>query len=182
MRKHIRRTSGAGIALAFIMIAAPVSAAQVDYFLKIDGIKGESQNSRHPDEIEILSWSWGCSQSASDGSVDAHDFLLWQRHSRTTPLLAEALLTKKELTSATLVGELQTSQEPVPYLIIRMKPVYITSYQTGGSSGDVVPVDQISMNYTEIKYEYRTYDEATSRPLETFTGGFDKSTGVFLPD
>ncbi len=38
---------------------------------------------------------------------------------------------------------------------IKMKPVYVTSYQTGGSSSDVVPVDQISLNFSKIEYEYK---------------------------
>ena len=33
--------------------------ADVDYFLKISGIQGESQDRTHRDEIEVRSWSWG---------------------------------------------------------------------------------------------------------------------------
>ena len=33
--------------------------ATVDYFLKFDGIKGESADSKHKDEIDVESWSWG---------------------------------------------------------------------------------------------------------------------------
>lgn len=33
--------------------------AQVDFFLKIDGIKGESTDKAHKGEIEIESFSWG---------------------------------------------------------------------------------------------------------------------------
>jgi hypothetical protein len=35
----------------------------VDYFLKIDGIDGESADSKHKDEIDVDSWSWGASQT-----------------------------------------------------------------------------------------------------------------------
>jgi type VI secretion system secreted protein Hcp len=34
------------------------------YFLKIDGIPGESLDSKHKDEIDVLSWSWGETQPA----------------------------------------------------------------------------------------------------------------------
>ena len=34
----------------------------VDYFLKLDGIEGESADSNHKNEIQIMSWSWGASQ------------------------------------------------------------------------------------------------------------------------
>ncbi len=30
----------------------------VDMFLKIDDVKGEAQDARHKDEIEVLSWTW----------------------------------------------------------------------------------------------------------------------------
>ena len=37
----------------------------VDYFLKLDGIQGESADTNHKDEIQIMSWSWGGSQVSS---------------------------------------------------------------------------------------------------------------------
>ena len=33
--------------------------AAVDYFIKFDGIKGESTDAKHKDEIDVESWSWG---------------------------------------------------------------------------------------------------------------------------
>ncbi len=36
-----------------------------DVFIKIDGIAGESQDSTHPDEIEVLGWSWNVAQQSS---------------------------------------------------------------------------------------------------------------------
>ena len=37
----------------------------VDMFIKIGDIKGESRDAKHKDEIDVLSWSWGMSQSGS---------------------------------------------------------------------------------------------------------------------
>ena len=39
--------------------------AQIDAFLKLDKINGESTDSKHKDEIEILSWNWGSSNSGT---------------------------------------------------------------------------------------------------------------------
>ena len=33
--------------------------AAFDYFLKLDGIPGESTDAKHKGEIDVLSWSWG---------------------------------------------------------------------------------------------------------------------------
>src|SRR5664279_5125033 len=54
----------------------------VDFFLKIDGIKGESMDSTHKDEIDLQSWSWGETQTGShafgggggSGKVSMQDF------------------------------------------------------------------------------------------------------------
>ncbi len=37
----------------------------VDYFLKLDGIDGESADSNHKNEIQIMSWSWGAANVSS---------------------------------------------------------------------------------------------------------------------
>ena len=42
--------------------------AAVDYFLKIDGIDGESQDAKHKNEIHIESWSFGATQGGTSGS------------------------------------------------------------------------------------------------------------------
>ena len=36
-----------------------------DAFLKINGIEGESQDDKHKNQIEILSYSFGASQTAT---------------------------------------------------------------------------------------------------------------------
>ena len=42
------------------------------------------------------------------------------------------------------------------YLTVKFTDLLVSSYQTGGSgSGDVVPLDQISMNFSKIEFEYK---------------------------
>ena len=41
--------------------------ATVDFFLKIEGIEGESEDRAHKGEIEILSWSWGVTNAGTSG-------------------------------------------------------------------------------------------------------------------
>ena len=49
--------------------------AQVDYFLKVKGIDGESADGKHKGEIDVESWSWGETQSGTGhfGGVDDGD-------------------------------------------------------------------------------------------------------------
>ena len=41
------------------------------------------------------------------------------------------------------------------YLKIKFSDVLVSSYQTGGSQGDVLPMDQVSMNFSKIEMEYK---------------------------
>lgn len=59
------------IALASALcVPAAASAAGADYYLKIEGVDGESKDEKHKDEIEILSYSWGATRSGN-GQADA---------------------------------------------------------------------------------------------------------------
>src|SRR6185436_15713679 len=39
--------------------AGPIPTTPGDYFLRVDGMPGESLDDRHPDWIELLTFSWG---------------------------------------------------------------------------------------------------------------------------
>ena len=41
------------------MLASSTPALASDIFLKIDKIVGESNDEKHKDQIEVLSWAWG---------------------------------------------------------------------------------------------------------------------------
>src|SRR5712691_1971915 len=72
--------------------------AAVDYFLKIDGIEGESQDSKHKGEIDLESFSWGETQSGTHaagggggaGKVSMQDFHFVMRVNKASPKLLQA--------------------------------------------------------------------------------------------
>ena len=47
--------------------------AAIDYFLKLDGISGESKDSKHKGEIDVLSFSFVETQSGSPGVGGGED-------------------------------------------------------------------------------------------------------------
>ena len=69
--------------------------ALVDYFLKIDGIPGESQDAKHKDEIQVLSFSFGESQAGTmafgggggAGKVQMQDFHFMMNVNKASPKL-----------------------------------------------------------------------------------------------
>jgi len=137
--------------------------AAVDYFLKIDGIEGESQDSKHKNEIDLESWSWG-ETNAGDaanrggmgvGKVSMQDFHFVMRINKASPKLMEACATGQHIKTAELTCR-KAGKEQQEYLKVKFSDLIVSSYQTGGSAGDgVVPVDQIGLNFSKIEYEYK---------------------------
>lgn len=62
MRKSLSLTLAA--ACGSLLLSGPASAAS-DYYLKIDGIKGEATSNSPAKAIEVSSFSWGMSQSSA---------------------------------------------------------------------------------------------------------------------
>jgi type VI secretion system secreted protein Hcp len=133
----------------------------VDYFLKIEGIEGESADSKHGKEIDILSWSWGESQSGSSafgggggaGKVNMQDFSFTMNNNKASPKLVLACASGQHIKSALLVCR-KAGKEQQEYLKIKFSDLLISSFQTGGSSGAEIPIDSITFNFSKIEYEY----------------------------
>jgi type VI secretion system secreted protein Hcp len=137
--------------------------AAVDYFLKIDGIEGESQDAKHAKEVDVLSWSWGQSQAATSGSgggggagkVSMQDFHFTMSLNKASPKLMQACATGQHVKSATLTAR-KAGKTQAEYLTFKFSDILVSSYQTGGNaSSDAVPIDQISMNFAKIEVEYK---------------------------
>lgn len=137
--------------------------AHVDYFLKLDGIDGESPDSKHKGDIEISSFSWGASQSGSHGSgggggagkVSVQDFHFVMGLNKASPKLFLACATGEHIKKAVLVCR-KAGTEQREYLKVTMSDLLVSSYQTGGSAGGgPAPTDQISLNFAKIEFEYK---------------------------
>ena len=137
--------------------------AQVDYFLKIDGVDAESNDKKHKGEIELESFSWGQSQSgtsgrgggAGAGKVQPQDFSFVKRLDKASPVLLIGCATGKHFKSAVLTAR-KAGGEQQDYLKITMEDVLISSYQVGGSShSEVVPMDQVTLNFAKLEMSYK---------------------------
>jgi len=137
--------------------------AVVDYFLKIDGIDGEAQDKTHKNEIQLESWSFGetnggtssSGMGAGAGKVAMQDFHFVMRSNKASPKLFLACADGEHIKKAVLTCR-KAGKDQQEYLKWTFSDLLISSYQTGGSaSSDVVPLDQISINFTEAQVDYK---------------------------
>ena len=157
--------------------------AVVDYFLKLDGIEGESTDHKHKNEIELESWSWGATQAGTHafgsgggaGKVSMQDFHLTMKVNKASPKLMLSCATGTHIKKAILFAR-KAGGEQQEYLTVTMTDLLVSSYQTGGSAqGSSVPVDQISLNFAKIEFEYKPQD-ATGKLGAPIKTGWDLKT------
>ena len=137
--------------------------ALVDYFLKIDGIEGESHDSKHKGEIDVQSFSWGETQSGSHaagggggaGKVSMQDFHFVMNVNKSSPKLMLACANGEHIKKAVLTCR-KAGKDQQEFYKITLSDVLVSSFQTGGNGhSDIVPTDQISLNYAKIEWEYK---------------------------
>ena len=133
----------------------------VDMFLKIDDIEGESVDDVHAGEIDILSWSWGMSQSGTThtgpgggaGKVNVQDLSFVHYVDKSSANLMKMCCNGKHFEEATLVVR-KAGEMPLEYLIVTMKGGLISSVSTGGSGGEDRITENVTLNFSEFKTEY----------------------------
>lgn len=135
----------------------------VDMFIKIDDVKGESQDAKHKDEIDVLAWSWGMSQPGSfhggggggSGKVSVQDLSITKYIDKSSPNLMLYCSNGSQYKEAKLTVRKAGGKEPLEYLIITMKDVIVTSVNTGGSGGADRLTENVSLNFREVHTDYQ---------------------------
>jgi type VI secretion system secreted protein Hcp len=132
----------------------------VDVFLKIGDIKGESKDSKHPDEIDVLSWSWGVANTGSGalggghgaGKANFNDLSFMHALDKSSPVLMKACAMGDHFPDATLVSR-KAGKGQQDYLIVKLKEVFVTSVQPSGSSEH--PMESVSLSFGHVDLEYK---------------------------
>ena len=134
----------------------------VDYFLKLDGIPGDSTDAKHKGEIDVVAFSWGVARPGSPapgrggaGKAIFEDLLVVARTSKASPKLWQACATGQHLKSAVLVCR-KAGKAPVEFLKVTLEDVIITSYEIEGD--DELPLDQVALAFAKIQTEFVSVD------------------------
>jgi type VI secretion system secreted protein Hcp len=134
------------------------------WFLKVDGIAGESTDAAHKGEIDVESWSWGVSSSAGPGGggggggagkASFDDFHFVSRISAASPPLLNACATGSHIKTATLSGVRGTGKsKSVDFLKYQLSDITVTNVQQFDDESQV-PTEQFSFNYSKVEMTYR---------------------------
>ncbi|HFI5335088.1 TPA: Hcp family type VI secretion system effector [Serratia liquefaciens] len=160
----------------------------VDYFLKIDGVIGESSDSKFPEWIQLQAWQWaqenagrwGAGSGGGAGKVEMQDFEFRMLVNKASTKLFLMCATGEHIKNSQLVCRKAGSADP--FLTITFENCLVSSYRTLGNMpldnihndkvNIVSPVDIIKINFSGITYEYR--EQKTNGELgATIKSGYD---------
>jgi type VI secretion system secreted protein Hcp len=152
-----------------------------DAFLKIDGHDGESQDSKHKNEIEVLSYSFGGQQPASSGvgggsgvgRVNIDDLAIVKHVDKSSPLLFVSLATGKHIPKAVLTVR-KAGGDQQDFMTVTLSDLIVSSlHNTGQPTGtDGLPTEQMTLNFSKINWEYK--EQGADGSLKgTVQGGWD---------
>jgi type VI secretion system secreted protein Hcp len=136
----------------------------VDYFLKLDGIQGESKQQNHQNEIQIMSWSWGGNNVSSvagtggsgAGKASLADLNVTAFFDKSTPKLFKSLCAGTHIKTGGMTAT-KSGADGKPYLKVDFKEMFVTSLQI--SAADEIPMINVSFSYNEIKIDYSEQNE-----------------------
>ncbi len=134
----------------------------VDIFLEVEGIKGESKDSKHKDQIDVLSWSWGMSQSgtahmgggAGAGKVSVQDLNFTHYIDKSSPILMLHCCNGKHIKKAKLFVR-KAGEKPLEYMTVEMEDLLVSHVSTGGSHGEDRLTENVTLNFAKVKAEYQ---------------------------
>lgn len=156
----------------------------VDMFLRLDKIPGEAQDAKHADEIDVLAWSWGCSQSGTvhvgggggSGKAAFQDLSVTKFVDASSVTLTQYLTKGTHIDTATLTVR-KAGDKPLEYITLDLEDIIVTSISTGGSGGEDRLTENVSLNFRVFKTQYKQQDQ-TGAEKKAFDFKFDIAKNI----
>ena len=150
----MRLSLGHLIAIAVSLLGSLISPAHaaVDMFLKIEGVKGESQDQAHKDEIDVLAWSWQLSKTSAAAPI-IRPISVVKYTDSASPALISNLLMGTTAPTATLTVR-TVGSIPFEYVVIDLKDVVVTSVSNGGSGTEDRLTEQVYLGFSQVCITY----------------------------
>lgn len=150
-----------------------MASSLVDYFLKIDGVEGESPDAQYPGLIQLQSWQWaeensgrwGFGSGGGAGKVEMKDFEFRMVSNKASPKLFLMCATGEHIAQARLICR-KSGKGQQDFMIITFSNGLVSSFRTLGNMptglgtgsqdvDNVLPMDEIKINFARIEVEYR---------------------------
>ena len=128
--------------------------------LVVDGITGESQDKQYPGSIEVMSYSFGATNSlritagggGAAGRSSFQDLHFTTNVSKASPALMARCASGQHIPRAVLHIR-KTGETPFEFLTITLNNVIVTSFSE--AYGGELPVESFSVAFGSVVFEYK---------------------------
>jgi type VI secretion system secreted protein Hcp len=130
-------------------------------FLKLDQVSGESSDQKHRDEIDVLSWSWGLTQSGSThsgggggvGKVSVHDLAFTKLLDIASPRLVLMCCKGNHVPKAVLTVR-SSGPTPLDYFTLTLDEVLVSSVSMAAMDDHGRPAENVTLNFARFHFAY----------------------------
>jgi type VI secretion system secreted protein Hcp len=156
-----------------------------DYYLQLDGIKGESADSRHVGWIECTSINWSITQpksaTASTGGghtaerAELSEISISKLVDLASPMLAQLCACGKTIPKAKLeMLRADGNGEPIKYFEVELENVLIAHIGPSFAGRDF-PAESLGLKFSKVRWKY-TQQKIGGGSSGNTAGGWDLST------
>ena len=154
-------------ALVASSLAAPPAIGAFDMFLKLQGIDGESLDSKHGKEIDVVAYSFGSFANGSTTNEPAPGsravcapLVIHKLLDRASPKLMEAAVTGVPITTGTLTVR-RAGQAAGDFYIVTMSTVLVSALAQSGDEAGTGIAERVTLSPGAYNISYRPQDAKT---------------------
>jgi type VI secretion system secreted protein Hcp len=138
--------------------------ATADMHLKLGDIKGESQDEKHKDEIDLLTFDWSVENGGSmsrgggggTGKATFADIVFTHHVDKASPALWKACAIGEHIKDGTLTAS-KSGKGPQDFLTMKLSDVIVTrvAKSATGGKGNAEIVETVKMQAANVEVEYK---------------------------
>jgi type VI secretion system secreted protein Hcp len=139
-----------------------------EMFLKLDGVKGESLDEKHGEEIEINKWDWttinhvkwDLNQGGQSTKVDVNAISIDKICDKASVILYQCCVTGKHIPTAKITCRKNDGDQKVEYLVVDLKDIIVSKVAWQGQGNDQSLSETIELSFAEFKLNYSVQADA----------------------
>ena len=149
------------LATSLFFLGAPLANADIEMFVEVDGVKGQTGDREFPDAIRALEWSWGMNQVAlpyatdivrNKASVNFQELTFTHYLDVATPSLMRLCANGKPIPEVSLTLRAAGRDGPVNFVEITLSGVMVSNITTSATPSDVT--EQVSLRFAKVEFKY----------------------------
>lgn len=145
------------------------------YVLKVPGILGDSAETRHMNEIDVQTVSWGVTNPTGTTSAAViNDLTVTKLIDRASPLLMKAAAAGTVLGTVVLTAE-KSASTPIGYAVITITGAKVRTFKQTADQANAF-AESVGFSYTSMRLTYMRQNPDGS--TTSFTGCWNLATHV----